>query len=172
MEILVEVELNQSIAKNPIDPYLSNQNPQSSSDQSSNQHLQNSNDPTPPEETKSEALFTPALHIQRRALILSILSDFTISTVFDIGCSDGVLLSILLNGSQFLRVAGLDIDPTACIESAAACQPTLYDLDNLKRQPCSAEIYQGGVLGVLNSKVVLLRRMSELWGMNASRRSR
>jgi 2-polyprenyl-3-methyl-5-hydroxy-6-metoxy-1,4-benzoquinol methylase len=100
------------------------------------------------EESNSEALFTPPLHIQRRALILSILLDFSISSVFDIGCSDGTLLSILLNGSQFLRVAGLDIDPIACNEATAACKPTIYDLENLKRRPCVAEIYQGSVTDV------------------------
>jgi 2-polyprenyl-3-methyl-5-hydroxy-6-metoxy-1,4-benzoquinol methylase len=131
MVILTELDQTTAATKNPIDSYQSSQFQQTSSE------------PAQQEELKAEAIFTPALHIQRRALILSILTDFSISSVFDIGCSDGVLLSILMNGSQFLRVAGLDIDRNACIKSAAACKPTLYDLDNLKRQPCICEIYQG-----------------------------
>lgn len=92
----------------------------------------------------SDSSFHPSLWLQRRAMALLILKDFGIERVLDLGCGEGALLQVLLNG-QFSKLAGLDVDAQCLAEAAINCRPSRHDLTYLRDSPCRLDLYLGSL---------------------------
>ncbi|KAI9096063.1 hypothetical protein DFS34DRAFT_623807 [Phlyctochytrium arcticum] len=89
--------------------------------------------------------FNPPLWIQRRALVSRILKEHGVKTVLDLGCGEGALLEILLNDTNFTKLAGVDIDPKVVKQAGDSCSPSDYDRQYLREIGVDLELYVGSV---------------------------
>ncbi|KAJ3129288.1 Small RNA 2'-O-methyltransferase [Nowakowskiella sp. JEL0407] len=64
--------------------------------------------------------------------------------VFDVGCGEGSLISILLNSSAFTKLHGLDILESELQVAVENCTPTMYDYRFLREKSIDVSFYQGG----------------------------
>ncbi len=88
-------------------------------------------------------LFVPRLWIQRRMMASNILKDFQVKKVLDLGCGQGALLEMLLNDTEFLSLAGVDIDIEALELGKRNCSPSEYNTRFLREQPIELNLFHG-----------------------------
>ena len=82
------------------------------------------------------------LNDQRYGTLLSILKSVNAKSVIDLGCGDGKFLKIIINDSQFIKIAGMDVSIRSL--EIAKERIKLDDLPSIKKEKIS--LFQGSLL--------------------------
>ncbi|KAJ2996809.1 Small RNA 2'-O-methyltransferase [Globomyces sp. JEL0801] len=97
------------------------------------------------EETSERQYFDPPLWRQRRNCAADYLKANNVESVIDAGCGEGSLLEILLNDTQYRRLAGLEVNKNVLRRCYDICKPNSLDFQHLRELPVTLELYQGSI---------------------------
>jgi cyclopropane fatty-acyl-phospholipid synthase-like methyltransferase len=63
--------------------------------------------------------------------------------VLDLGCGEGALIDMAINGGKITYIAGVDVDKGEVDMASYLCQPSEYDKRILREKPIDIELYTG-----------------------------
>ncbi|KAJ1677859.1 hypothetical protein EV182_005290 [Spiromyces aspiralis] len=94
------------------------------------------------------ALFDPPMWEQRRRRIADIVTEVRPSSILELGCGEGNILSFLIPPSDddehpISRIVGLDIDECEIEKAAQRCKPNGWDHQYPRCDPLQVQLYHG-----------------------------